>query len=133
MMSTGLELTSLSLKLQPAGSGLTSFTRRLGELQLGYCMHVRLHKAGAAVLQSLGYNMQYSNALAPNKGLRRESTVEAKESDPHSAACTAPPPRQLDARYRLVGNAECPELSLCFLPALAVHSVSHVSLSLSTL
>lgn len=71
------------------------------------------------MLWSPGCNMQYSNALAPNKGWRRESTVESRESDPHSAAAAAassPAARWLLAPRRK--RSKLPDLGRCFLPAL---------------
>lgn len=92
------------------------------------CTHPHLcaqYKAlgNLAVLRSPGYNMQYSNALAPNKGSRRESTVESRESDPHSEAVASSPA----ARWLLAPCKEhrkLPDLSLCFLPALRSCSAS---------
>lgn len=76
------------------------------------------------MLQSRGYNMQYSDALAPNKGWRRESAGEARKSDPHSAAEASSPaarrslsPRRERGSVLTSASASC---QLCGLAPLSV-------------
>lgn len=68
--------------------------------------------------------MQYSNALAPNKGWRRESAGEARKTDPHSAAeASSPAARRLLSPHRERGSVLTSASASCQLCGLALLSV----------
>ncbi len=70
--------------------------------------------------------MQYSNALAPNKGLRKDSAAEARESDPHSAVvASSPAARWLLAPRREHSNFLTSASASCQLSGLAPCPTSH--------